>query len=192
VDVRAGFRHELASTLALFDVLRRHAPIGHPSRLGEWAALSVADEPEAPREPPSALEREVLDLSPQDFDLVAFLVCAHHGKVRARLHASSADQSARVRDGGLPIRGVYEGDSLPPVALATSEGSFEVLPQSELTLEPARLGLSTTTGRSWSERVDALRTHYGPFALAYLEGILRAADIRASRDSSLADAEVTA
>jgi CRISPR-associated endonuclease/helicase Cas3 len=120
----------------------------------------------AARAAPSAIEREVLDLPPEDFDLVAYLVCAHHGKLRARLHAGAADQTAALRGGSLPIRGIYEGDVLPSVSLAGSDGALHTLPPSRMSLEPATLGLSALTGRSWIERVEALRVRFGPFVLA--------------------------
>jgi CRISPR-associated endonuclease/helicase Cas3 len=192
VELRPGFRHELASALSLFDVLRRWAPAAHPSRLGALAAVYGGVEPRGGDCEPSAIEREVLALDAADFDLVAFLVCAHHGKVRARLHASPADQDAAVRQNSLPIRGVYEGDALPALTLQDALGVCQQLPVSRLTLEPATLGLSSDTGRSWTERVDTLRAAHGPFSLAFLEAIIRAADVRASADRSLIDPALAA
>jgi len=183
---RPGLRHELASTLALFDVLSRHAAPEHASRLGPWASV-VDGAPARQSSGPTSLEQEVLALAPQDFDLVAFLVCAHHGKVRARLHAVPVDQRASPRDGSLPIRGIYDGDPLPAVDLEDAAGTRFRLPESRLSLEPAALGISSLTGRSWTQRVDALRDHHGPFVLAWLEALLRAADVRASRDATLSD-----
>lgn len=186
---RPGFRHELASTLALFDVLNRWAPAGHPSRFGDWADAVGGEGPRGPATGSEAgeLEREVLALDGPTFDLVAYLVCAHHGKLRARLHASPADQDARLANGGLPIRGIYEGECLPAMQLAMASGGVAMLPQSTLSLDPSQLGLSPRTGRSWTERVDSLRRTRGPFALAFLEAVLRAADVRASRDKTLQD-----
>ncbi|VTR95797.1 CRISPR-associated helicase Cas3 OS=Isosphaera pallida (strain ATCC 43644 / DSM 9630 / IS1B) GN=Isop_2538 PE=4 SV=1 [Gemmata massiliana] len=37
---------------------------------------------------PSSLTQWLLDCSPEDFDLVAYLVASHHGKVRVGLHAA--------------------------------------------------------------------------------------------------------
>lgn len=187
-EYRPGLRHELASALGLFDVLVRWAPAHHGSRLGAWAGVVEGESPRSRGEAgPSAVEREVLDLAPDDFDLVVFLVCSHHGKVRARLNASALDQRAAVRSGSLPIRGVYEGDGLPALELQGRDGARYPLPASILTLEPAVLGLSERTGRSWTERVDRVRGRFGPFALAYLEALLRAADVLASKDKSLVD-----
>jgi CRISPR-associated endonuclease/helicase Cas3 len=111
--------------------------------------------------------------------LLAYLVASHHGKVRVGLHAAPRDQEYRDRDGrGLPIRGVREGDCLPAV---TFDAGVQPVPALSLTLEPAAIGLSKRTGASWRERCLGLLERYGPAALAYLEALLRAADVRASR-----------
>lgn len=189
-EPRPGLRHELASTLALFDVLSRHAPADHPSRLDVWASVLYGLPPRDGVDP-TPLEREILDLSPDDFDLVAYLVCAHHGKVRARLHSAPVDQRATLRGDSLPVRGIFEGDRLPVVSLQDRDGTLHPLPESLLSLEPAALGISTLTGRSWTQRVDSLRLRHGPFALAWLEALLRAADVLASRDTSLVDRDIS-
>ena len=82
--------------------------------------------------------------------------------------------------GEMPIRGILEGDTIPPTTLTCPAGSIEV-PLTTLTLAPAAIGLSETIGASWGERCAALLAEHGPFQLVYLETILRAADIRASR-----------
>ena len=194
VDQRRGFRHELASALGLFSVLQRHDP-GHQALLGpfrelfdamEWiqadASHSSGDSSGADDyAKPTAIEQEILDLDAQAFDLLAYLVCAHHGKVRMAWDASPADQKAGDSDGGTRIRGVREGDILPPLQLADDNGGFHQLPATALDLSPSVIGLSSRTGRSWSERVLNLVECYGPFTLAWLESMLRSADMRASR-----------
>lgn len=178
---RKGFRHELASTLGLFGVLRRHMP-DHPALLGPWreALMLLGDTGthEAP-EPPSDLEKEILALDASAFDLLAYLVCSHHGKVRLTWHASPADQKAN--DSVARIRGVREGDRLPSVMLTTARGDHVTLPETELCLSPAAVGLSSQTGRSWTERTLGLVSKHSAFQLGYLEALLRAADVRASR-----------
>jgi CRISPR-associated endonuclease/helicase Cas3 len=96
------------------------------------------------------------------------------------LHAGPKDQEYRDRgDGrGLPIRGIREGDELPSVVLESGE---DALPALRLTLEPAGLGLSSHTGRSWRERTLDLTDRFGPGGLAWLEALIIAADRRASR-----------
>ena len=193
-DQRRGFRHELASTLGLFAVLQRHAP-DHGALLGPWrdwfsaigGEYGAVNDREAGmiQAEPTAVEREILDLGADEFDLLAYLVCAHHGKVRMTWHASPADQKAnehRVR-----IRGIREGDTLPPVALADSDGTFHNLPASALDLSPSESGLSPLTGSSWTERVLKLLERFGPFTLAWMETLLRAADQRASMQAAKDD-----
>lgn len=182
---RRGFRHELASTLAMFAVLRRHEP-SHPALLGPWRDVLEACgyppdlEPASAGEAPTRLEQELLALSAADFDLLAYLVCAHHGKVRARWYAAPDDQRG-ARGAHLPIRGVFEGDTLPALTLRDADGELASLPPSTLALSPAEAGLSPRTGASWIDRVEGLLAAHGPFTLAWLEALLRSADISASR-----------
>lgn len=182
-DTRRGLRHELASALALFSVLQDYAP-EHPGLLGPWReAFELTGRFVPQRErgvmAPSPLEEEVLALSAQQFDLLVYLVAAHHGKVRASLDAAPKDQDYEDRDGrGLPIRGVREGDVLPAVSLCASKPPVS---SRTLSLQPAMLGLSPVTGRSWRERSLELVQRFGPTGLAFLESLIVAADRRASR-----------
>jgi len=181
-EVRPGFRHELASALALFAVLQRNAP-QHSALLGPWVealGLTGATIVNGPATvSPTPCEQEVLACTAEEFDLLAYLVLCHHGKVRVALHASPKDQDYDDRDRrGLPIRGVRNGDAIPSVLLDKNQPP---LPQLELTLDPASLGLSSVTGRSWRERTNDLLLRYGPGALAWLEALIIAADRRASR-----------
>ncbi len=181
---RPAFRHELASALALFSVLRQYAP-EHPALLGPWMGLldqlGIPMPEKRAGDPPTAEIKAVLDCNPLQFDLLAYLVAAHHGKVRVALHAAPADQDYRPKPGagnGLPIRGVRTGDVLPSISLTPGSPPLPELP---LTLSPAELGLSFETGASWRERTQKLIEHFGPPTLALLETILRAADARASQ-----------
>lgn len=184
LDTRQGLRHELASALALFAVLDRHAP-RHPALLGPWieamglAGHEISDDGMASAKP-TPLEKAVLDCSAEEFDLLAYLVACHHGKVRVALHAGPKDQDYRdPGDGrGLPVRGIREGDGLPSILLGDADAA---LPPATLTLEPAMLGLSTRTGASWRERTLGLAERFGPAALGWLEALIIAADRRASR-----------
>lgn len=179
-----GFRHELASALALLELLAR-ADQDHPALLG--ACRPFLDAGVLPREPaegppvPQPLADEWRGLSAPDFNLLLYLVAAHHGKVRAALHACPADQETDAdSDAAMPIRGVRDGDCLPPVRLPDWQGNVCLAPAVDLHLAPARLGLSARYGPSWRERTLDLQSRLGPFALAWLEALLRAADVRAS------------
>ncbi|MFQ3593998.1 MAG: CRISPR-associated endonuclease Cas3'', partial [Gemmataceae bacterium] len=181
-ETRPAFRHELASALGLFALLDVYSP-KHDALLGPWVAvLEQMKQPLPEREPPppvTPLIERLLKCKAEEFDLVAYLVASHHGKVRVGLHAAPKDQDYRDRDGrGLPIRGIREGDRLPSVALVPGEPP---IPEVTLTLSPAAVGLSCRTGVSWRERCIGLLERYGPAALAFLEAILRAADVRASQ-----------
>jgi len=189
-EQRKGYRHELASAMALFDLLRQFQPV-HPGLLGECQEffsgqrlLSEQDVAEQQVIRESNLLSKLFDSSEYParwyFDLVAYLVASHHGKVRWSLQASPSDQEYRDHDDrGMPIRGVREEDELPEIK---DVSGHVFVPATKLTLEPARLGLSPVTGPSWTERVQGLLDVFGPGALAYLEAVLRAADIRASQD----------
>ncbi|MCS6971084.1 MAG: CRISPR-associated endonuclease Cas3'', partial [Planctomycetes bacterium] len=180
---RRGFRHELASALALFALLEQCRP-DHPALLGPWRqALAALGHPwpQPSAQVGGKLAQDVLALSSADFDLLAYLVAAHHGKVRVALHAAPADQDFVPPKGdsrGLPIRGLREGDVLPSLLLDPQDPP---LPELTLTLAPATLGLSPRTGRSWRERTLGLQERFGPAALAWLEALIVAADRRASR-----------
>lgn len=157
---RRHFRHELASALA---VLQR---------------------------PHESLKT----LSDDDLNLAAYLIAAHHGKVRLSIRSMPNEVRPRA-DAGVPqpgkrfARGVWDGDVLPSVDL----GGGIAAPVVTLSLEPMELGLCE--GRpieclkdqpSWVERVLRLRDTLGPFRLAYLEALLRAADERASAGAVMA------
>jgi CRISPR-associated endonuclease/helicase Cas3 len=181
-ETRPAFRHELASALGVFSILKAYAP-QHPALLGPWsevlAKLGKLPVSAEPLTVSSLLIQRILDSSPESIDLLVYLVASHHGKVRVALHAAPKDQEYRDRDGrGLPIRGVREGDRLPSVILIPDTPA---VPEVTLSLSPATIGLSERTGISWRERCLALMERYGPAGLAFLEAILRASDVRASQ-----------
>ncbi len=184
-DRRPGFRHELASTLAMFWALAQAAP-EHEALVSEVAALlrngsgSPCPDGEAAAPTPAALELATLDAP--SFNLAAYLAASHHGKMRLAWNATPMDQKVvRADDGTIPVAGVREGDTIEEVDIALSNHGTSQLRNIRLTLEPATMGFSPVTGASWAHRCDQLLKEHGPFALCFLEGLLRVADIRASR-----------
>ncbi len=105
-------------------------------------------------------------------DLVAYLIAAHHGKVRLSIRSVPGEYQPDEPD-RLFARGVWHGDRLPEVTLP--DGS--VVAPVELDLSPMSMGEG-----SWVERMLTLRDapDLGPFRLAYLETAVRIADWRAS------------
>jgi CRISPR-associated endonuclease/helicase Cas3 len=119
-----------------------------------------------------------------DRDLVAYLIAAHHGKVRLSVRALPGEEppfdappDARI------ARGILDGDEMPPVEL---DGLS--VPLTVLNLSLMEMGRGPE-GPSWLARMLALRDRLGPIQLAYLEALLRAADQRASASEAQAPVE---
>ena len=114
-------------------------------------------------------------------DLVAYLVAAHHGKVRMVIRSLPGEKRPDNPERRF-ARGVWDGDQLGPVAF---DGLSVPLITLDLSLMEAGRG---PDGRpSWAERTLRLRDRVGPFRLAFLETVLRAADWGASAEE-VADA----
>jgi len=116
----------------------------------------------------------------EDMDLVAFLIAAHHGKVRLSLRALPDEPEAP--DGKRYARGIWEGDALPGFSMDGVE-----LPATALKLNIMELG-ETAMGPSWTTRTQRLLAEHGPFLLSWLESLVRIADWRASAKQEASDA----
>ena len=111
-------------------------------------------------------------------DLVTFLVAAHHGKVRLSIRSLPHEKAPPETERRF-ARGVWDDDLLPSVTL--SDGT--VFPETVLSLACMELGVGGEERTpSWLARMLTLRdaSDLGPLRLAWLEAILRAADMRAS------------
>jgi CRISPR-associated endonuclease/helicase Cas3 len=106
-------------------------------------------------------------------DLIAYLILAHHGKVRMSLRAMPTEEKFAT---GVKrfARGVHEGDVLPALDF---DGEHSATITLKLALMEMGLG---EQGASWSERALRLLEQFGPFQLAWLETLVRLADWRAS------------
>ena len=108
-----------------------------------------------------------------DRELIAYLVAAHHGKVRMAIRSVPSENPAP--DGALFAHGIWDGDRLPEVTLPNGQR----LPPMTLRLDVMQLGPG-----SWRELALRLLDEHGPFRLAMLESTVRAADWRASRNET--------
>jgi len=113
-------------------------------------------------------------------DLIAYLIAAHHGKVRLSIRSLPEETGDERNPEKLFARGIWQGDTLPAVPLGEI-----TTPEIILDLSFMKMG-EGEHGPSWLARTVALRDRIdlGPFRLAYLETLLRAADARASRETT--------
>ncbi|QOC21484.1 CRISPR-associated helicase Cas3' [Wenzhouxiangella sp. AB-CW3] len=110
-------------------------------------------------------------------DLIAYLICAHHGRIRMRLRALPNEPSPPEPE-RLFSRGLWDRDRLPEIRL-----NGMTVPETELRLDLMQLGRGPD-GPSWTERTHRLLDLHGPFELAWLEALVRIADWKASRAES--------
>jgi len=194
--VRAARWHDVGKAHEAFDSMLRYAHeqgTGEPLGTGYWAksGRKPGRKPGKPRyqvivdgkamkrtrfrhELASALAWLALHGDDTDADLIAYLIAAHHGKVRMSLRA--LPQETEAPDGRLFARGVWDGDCLPAVQFADGE----TVPAVELKLDLMQLG-DGPQGPSWTTRTQRLLKALGPFQLAWCEALVRIADWRASR-----------
>ncbi len=112
-----------------------------------------------------------------DVDLLAYLMAAHHGKVRISLRAMPDEEEPQAGYGPRFARGIWEGETLPPVFLPHGVQ----YPGGKIQLDIMELGQGFM-GPSWTWRTERLLEKYGPFRLAWMETLVRIADWRASAE----------
>lgn len=195
LDLDAWVRDALLAAALWHDVGKAHgvfqkaiASQAPPPSDGLWAKAPAGGRPRYERpmfrhELASALALlaapcEVHGLAPAVLDLAAYLVAAHHGKVRMAIRSLPAekvpDDPARRY-----ARGVWDGDELGPVPL---DGI--IVPRVALDLSVMEAGRGPDGRPSWVERTLRLRNRLGPFRLAFLEALLRAADWAVSAEEA--------
>ena len=117
-------------------------------------------------------------------DLAAYLAAAHHGKVRLGIRSLPGRRGPGGISNSNPDPDFLLGYQLaePETLPAVDLGEGLAIGETRLDLSIARIGLDSRGRRSWLDRSTALLNWLGPFRLACLEAIVRAADMRASRE----------
>ena len=105
-------------------------------------------------------------------DLAAYVVAAHHGRIRVVVRSMPGERMA----GRERVRGIEDSEIL----LKCSLGADVEREETVISLDSAKLGRLQGGAASWTDRVLRLRDELGPFRLAYLEMLLRIADETAS------------
>lgn len=129
-----------------------------------------------------AILEHVEELGETVRDLAAYLAASHHGKVRIGIRSLPGQR-----------RGFTDSNPDTDYLLGYRLSTLETLPAVELDeglrigkttldLSLSQIGLAEDEQPSWLERSLDLLERLGPFRLAYLEAILRAADMRASKE----------
>jgi CRISPR-associated endonuclease/helicase Cas3 len=157
----AALKHDWGKIHKIFqDTMRQGGEAPEPlAKQCGWSKHSV---PHFRHELASALAM----IATGDSDLAAYLVAAHHGKIRLGIRSMPGEGDERTR-------GIADGEILEACTLASGVEA----PPVTLRRDVMRLGAE---GGSWTERMLRLRDELGPFRLAYLEMLLRAADEAAS------------
>ena len=176
--VRAGRWHDLGKAHAVFDATMHACESAPEGFLAKSPCGGRHSRPFFRHELASMLAWLAQHDGEPDANLIAYLIAAHHGKVRTSLRAMPTEQA---RSGVRRFaRGIWEGDVLPELA-------FDGEHSRETTLRLALMELGEgEQGASWTARTLGLLEAHGPFRLAWLETLVRLADWRASRAEQLA------
>ncbi len=108
--------------------------------------------------------------------LLAYLVAAHHGKVRMQIQPRPNEKPLQQKDRRYAL-GVWDGDEIKAVDLGAGVNTPEIT----IDLSCMELGGGQSGKPSWAQQAAELLAEYGPFKLALLESIIRIADIRVSK-----------
>lgn len=124
----------------------------------------------------------VKDQETTEQDLVAYLIAAHHGKVRLSIRPMPNEQGPKNEPDRPFARGIWHNEQLPYEGWPAIHLNGKDLHTLTLDLAPLTIGGGGPDNPSWLERTLKLRdrSDLGPFTLSYMETLLRAADGRAS------------
>ncbi len=132
-----------------------------------------------------------LDLDRPTVDLASYLIASHHGKVRMAIRSlPKKRRNSYVNPDddyvqGLPTRGheILKIFLSPKHGSKVSKNKMSVEGIADTVKVDASMAKIGQAGDgSWLQASTGLLEAYGPLRLAYLEALLRAADIRASRE----------
>ena len=114
--------------------------------------------------------------------LVAYLIAAHHGKVRMSLR-TTASRKEGPPDGRY-LLGFSTDPDKPDEIPGSRLGDGTNFPPTKIRMDAASLGSPGGRRPSWLSMSSGLRDEadLGPFKLAYLESMVRAADVQASME----------
>lgn len=177
---RKNFRHEAVGAVAFH---RLAAPPG------------PGDAPTGAETSGNAEFRKKLGLKTDDVDLASYLIAAHHGKVRMSMRTLPRKRGRfDVNADGRYVLGlsVERGEKIPVFTSARIERKSsrscmgllvdDTLPMSvDVDASMTRIG-GDDRGKSWLEVSIGQLERLGPFRLAGLEALIRAADARASAE----------
>lgn len=110
--------------------------------------------------------------------LAEYLIMSHHGHVRKVLR-DEIPRFPKNRKDADTVRGISNHDTIPSIDIAG-----QTLSGCRLSIDCRRMGRSEDGHESYTRGVLRLLEHFGPFRLACLEALFRAADIRASMKAS--------
>jgi len=175
---QAAAWHDVGKAHEVFQETLTRCPLMNDRPGGPWAKSPCGGRHARPHfrhELASALAWLTHHGEEPEANLIAYLIAAHHGRVRMGIRALPGEKEP-PEPGRRFARGIWEGDELPPLTL---DGG-DALPATALRLHLMELG-NGPQGPSWTARTQGLVARLGPFRLAWLETLVRIADWRASR-----------
>jgi CRISPR-associated endonuclease/helicase Cas3 len=169
--------HDAGKVHPVFQATMMHAGVG--SVAGPWAKSSGSHSTRHARagfrhEAVSALAWLSVHDGETDSDLIAYLIMAHHGKVRLGAQRLTIETPAA---GQRMICGILDGEPIPGAPLGNGQSSPAFMAKLDI-FDVGMQGEAPT----WGDRVSDLceDPKLGIFRLAYLESLVRIADWRAS------------